>query len=152
MKTFTLKDRSEVELRVSQEIKNHKDWMYGIGQQIQTLSENMISLSLNHEKVLSKSESDKKEILIAFENLHENVRNTLDEFCQRIGDLESRCIHLQLLLGDKFSDFSNKYLTKEDHSEEALKRIEKLDIILKVVQENHDFNKTEFVSIRSQIS
>lgn len=151
MKTFTLKDRSEVELRVSQEIKNHQNWMYGIGQQIQSISDNLISLSLNHEKVLAKSESDKKEILIAFENLQENVRNNLDDFCQRIGDLESRCIHLQIVLGDKLNILSEKFITKENHDEDLLKQINRLDDLIKTIKQNHDFSNTEFVSVRSQI-
>lgn len=151
LKTFTLKDKSEVELRTAQEIKNHKDWMYDIGQQIQSLSQNMVDLSLNHEKVLAKSESDKKEILIAFENFQENVRNNLDNFCQRIGDLESRCIHLQIILGDKLNEMSNKFISKENHHEDLLKQINKLDVLLNILKENHDFINTEFSSVRSHI-
>lgn len=151
MKTFTLKDKSEVELRVSQEIKNHQSWMYDIGQQIQSLSGHLINLSLTHEKVLSKSESDKKEILIAFENFQENVRNNIDDFCQRLGDLESRCIHLQMVLGDKLNEMANRYISKEKHYEDSCKQINNLNYLLKIIKENHDFNNTEFSSIRNQI-
>lgn len=151
MKTFTPKDKSEVELRVSQEIKNHQKWMYDIGQKIQLITKNLGSLSLQLENSQSKLESEKKEILIAFENLQEDVVNKLDNFSQRIGDLESRCIHLQMVLGDKLSELSNKFISKENHHEDLLKQINKLDVLLKILKENHDFTNTEFVSVRGQI-
>jgi hypothetical protein len=63
LKTFTPKERSEVDIRIAQEIKNHQDWMYEIGQSIRILKEGLAGLSVIHERNLSKLDSEHKSIL-----------------------------------------------------------------------------------------
>lgn len=151
MKTFTPKDRSEVDLRVSQEIKNHQDWMYQIGQSIRTLKEGLAALAIIHERNVSKVDSDHKSVLIAFENLQEEVLGKLDVFYQRIGDLESKCIHLQLELGDKLYEFSQTYTTKEENLKSHAFQWSKFKELDEKIKSKNDFFDTEFTNVRSQL-
>lgn len=146
------KGKSEVDLRVSQEIKNHQDWMYQIGQQIQSISQHLVSLSMQHEKTVSKCESDRKEILIAFENFQQEVLNKTSNFFQRLGDLETRCINLQLELGDKLYQFSQNCATKEEHVKSSAFHWGKFKELDEKIKAEKDFVNTEFVKIRGQLN
>lgn len=81
--------RSEVDIRVMQEIKNHNDLMHEMGQSIQTLQLGLTSLAGQHQKALAKSDNDHKMLLIAFENLKEGVDLFVKKSNQRIGDIET---------------------------------------------------------------
>lgn len=83
------RSKSEVEMRISQEIKNHQDWMYKIGQAIQTLNESLVALSLRSEKIATQAASDNKQTLILFENLAKGVQEETKYLDQRVGDVES---------------------------------------------------------------
>lgn len=152
MKTFTLKDRSEVDIRVAQEIKNHQDWMYQTGQAIRTLKEGLDALSAVHERSFSKLNSDHKSVLIAFENLQEEVLKKLQGFLQRIGDLESKCIHLQLELGDRLYEFAQNYTTKEDNLKSHALQWSKFKELDEKMKSKSDLFDTEFSSVRSQLN
>lgn len=82
--------RSEVDIRVAQELKNNQDFIYQTNQTLQGLSHGLVSLSLQHERVIAKCDSEKKDILIEFENICEKVNKTLHDINQRIGNLESK--------------------------------------------------------------
>jgi hypothetical protein len=82
--------KSEVDLRVAQELKNNQDFIYQTNQTLQGLSHGLVALSLQHERVIAKFDSEKKDILIDFENICDKVNKSLHEINQRIGDLESK--------------------------------------------------------------
>lgn len=151
LKTFTLKDKSEVDLRVAQEIKNHQDWMYEVGQSIRILKEGLAALAAIHEKNLSKVQSEHKSVLIAFENLEENVLRKLDVFTQRIGDVETKCINLQLELGDKLYEFSQNYTTKEENVKSDAFLWSKFKELDEKMKSKNDFVDTQFIRSRSQL-
>ncbi|MFI0477771.1 MAG: hypothetical protein ACH349_01410 [Candidatus Rhabdochlamydia sp.] len=145
----TPKGISQEELKNFQEIKNHKDWMYDIGQQIQSLSQHLVSLSLQHEKVLAQSQSDKKALLISFENLQEKVTNQIDNFFQRIGDIESRCGKMQVEFGDKLFDYFQNFLTKDEHSNSIAFQCKKFNELEEKLKKKNDFLSTELVRMNS---
>lgn len=94
MKTFTPKDRSEVDIRVAQEIKNHKDLLYEAHQKINALNEGVISLSLAHEKSRNEFSRQAQSVLISFENLRESVDDVLKQVGKRLGDAESKLFEI----------------------------------------------------------
>lgn len=94
MKTFTPKDRSEVDIRVAQEIKNHKDLLYEAHQKINALNEGVISLSLAHEKSRNEFSRQAQSVLISFENLRQSVDDVLKQVGKRLGDAESKLFEI----------------------------------------------------------
>ncbi len=89
-RTNQTKQRSEVDIRVHQEIKNHNDRVEQMNQSIQSLKQGQIGLSLLYEKSMAKSGSDLNNLLIGFENLKFGVENTLHNMNQRLGEMETR--------------------------------------------------------------
>lgn len=151
MKTFTPKERSEVDLRVAQEIKNHQDWMYQTGQYIRGLKEGLAALGVMNEMNAAKLHSDHKSILIEFENLQEEVSNKLNTFFHRIGNLEARCSQLQLELGDKLYEFSQTYTTKEENVKCHAFQWSQFKELDQKIKSKNNFFETEFSSLRSQL-
>jgi hypothetical protein len=94
LKTFTPKDRSEVDIRVAQEIKNHKDLLYEAHQKINALNEGGISLSLAHEKSRNEFSKQAQLVLISFENLRQSVDDVLKQVGKRLGDAESKLFEI----------------------------------------------------------
>lgn len=106
--------KSEVDLRVAQELKNNQDFIYQTNQSLQVLRQGIVSLSLENEKNLAKSGSQINNVSIAFENLQEEVLKKLKDIDQRLGDMQSKMI-----------DFSNNFSYLKDRIElEYLKRSE----------------------------
>lgn len=114
MKTSTPKQRSEVDIRVAQEIKNHRDLVYDQGQRINSLKEGLGALAILHERAMAKTESDRKDLLIEFENFREEILSSFKVMNQRLGDLETKLFKIL----DAFSDLKErvelKYLSRED--------------------------------------
>ncbi len=152
MKTFTPKGISQVDLKISQDIKNHEDWMYEIGQSIRTLKEGLVDLANTHQKDISKVESDNKSVLIAFENLQEKVLKKLNDLSQRVGDLDTICMHIHLDIENKLHEFSKTYVKKE----EVIKDSELILLNIKQLEEKNkiekDYLETEFVKVRNLIN
>lgn len=142
MKTFTHKERSEVDIRVAQEIKNHNDLMYETHQKINALNEAMISLSRQHEKSKAKSANDHQSLLIEFENLKSQVDKRFKDLVDRIGAVES--LLLQSL--SKFKEIKeevNLDCLKKAEFEEALANLDSLVVSHHLTQclKNDNFNK-----------
>jgi hypothetical protein len=88
---LSTREKSEVDLRVAQELKNNRDFIYETNQKLQSLSQGMIALSLENDKIIKKYESEKKGLAILVENLEVDMRKTfletklmIDEFLLRI--------------------------------------------------------------------
>lgn len=142
MKTFTHKERSEVDIRVAQEIKNHKDLMYETHQKMNALNEALISLSLTHEKSKAKSANDHQSLLIQFENLKETVDKRFADLVDRIGAAES--LLLQSL--SKFKQIKEEVeldCLKKEEFESALSNLDNLVVSqhLTQCQKNDNFNQ-----------
>lgn len=152
MKTFTPKGKSNAEIKAEQELKDSQDFAYNTNQSLQTLSQGIVSLSIQHEKVMSKSDSDRKAVLISFENLQEEVLGKLNDFCQRIGDLESKCIQIQLDYGDKLYDFSQNFVTKEEHVKSTAFLWGKFKELDEKINTKSGFIDTEFARVKSQVN
>lgn len=142
MKTFTHKDRSEVDIRIAQEIKNHQDWMFNTGQSINSLKEEIRALSLANESSKAKSASDYKSLLIEFENLKEAVHKRFGDLVDRIGAAEN--LLLQSLSKFKLiKDEVDLDCLKKHEFEEALSNLDNLVVSNHLTQslKNDNFNK-----------
>lgn len=89
--------KSEVELRVAQELKNNQDFIYQTNQKLQSLGQGMIALSIQNEKLKAQMDSDKKSIQIDQENHMKEVHNVLSMACRNIDQFEKR---VELLLDE----------------------------------------------------
>lgn len=81
--------KSEVDLRVAQELKNNQDFIYQTNQSLQDVRNEIISLTSKHEKTIAKYESRQKEIEIGFENMKEMVDEVLHKCIQEIGNVKT---------------------------------------------------------------
>jgi len=82
--------KSEVELRVAQELKNNKDFIYQTNQALQNLSNDIRDLTLNQKKLEAKLGSEHKDLLITFENLREWILSHHNNVTHRIALVESK--------------------------------------------------------------
>ena len=142
MKTFTHKDRSELEIRVAQEIKNHQDWMYEVGQSINLLKEKFVSLSQQQDSLAAGNANDHKSLLIAFENLKESVHKKFTDLVDRIGVVESNLYNLAANFRSLKEDVSEDFIKKESF-EEALSNLESVVVShhLTHTLKNDNFNQ-----------
>ena len=81
--------KSEVDLRVAQELKNNQDFIYQTNQSLQELRNEIFSLNSQYEKAIAKYESRQKEIEIGFENMKEMVDEVLHKCIQDLGDVKT---------------------------------------------------------------
>ena len=142
MKTFTRKDRSEVDTRVEQEIKNYKDLMYEAHQKINAVNEGMVSLSIQHEKSKAQLANDGKVLLIFFENLKESVESLVKDVLRRMGDAEQALFKVLDQFNTLREEVEVHYLTKEDF-EEAFNNLDRTVIANRLQQtlKNDNFNQ-----------
>jgi len=75
--------KSEVDLKVAQELKNHQDFMFQTNQAIQNLNFALVNLSIQHEKLTASLFSRLKNTEIKFENLEALCQKTLSGFGQK---------------------------------------------------------------------
>lgn len=80
--------KSEVDLRVAQELKNNQDFIYETNQKLQSLGQGIISLSIQNEKLKTQADKDKKDIQIDVENHMQEVQNALSLSRKRVDKLE----------------------------------------------------------------
>ena len=80
--------KSEVDLRVAQELKNHKDFMHETNQAIQNLNFAIVNLSVQHEKLTNSLNSRLKDTEIKFENLEEACKKNLNEYAQKYSNFD----------------------------------------------------------------
>ncbi len=138
MKTFTAKEKSEVDLRVSQEIKNHQDFIHQTNQALQNLNNAIQCLSLRMEKFIAKSDSERKDTLIGFDNFKEQTCKECHQCSQRIGDLESKFLALQRESKEIFETISMDFLQIDDYVNRTIPDRRRLDLIEKVYRENKE--------------
>lgn len=80
--------RSEVDIRVTQELKNHQDFIYETNQAIQNLNVKLVNLSLECEKSKAKAQSENKALEIAFEKFTDKILVQMKQFEERISGFE----------------------------------------------------------------
>jgi hypothetical protein len=117
--------KSEVELRVAQELKNHQDFIYQTNQSLQNLNQGILNISNAMEKVRAASEQRCKEIEIAFENLVVKLDQRYAAIDKRLTNFERDIIFMvhanQSIvssLRDKCSDFD--HFKKDSHAHHDL--------------------------------
>jgi len=139
LKTFTHKDRSEVDLRVAQELKNNQDYIYKTFQEIQALKDGLQTLSYKLELSMAKSWSDVKTVHIEFENLRDEIVSKTNEFNQRVGKVESKVLHLMEAFTLLNEEVKNKYLSIEDFKKTVDQQDESIDSLADALIEKTDY-------------
>lgn len=87
--------QSEVDLRVAQELKNNKDFIYQTNQTLNQLKEQIALLQLQKQQHQNKLESHLTILKIHFENLSDKVSDKVQSCLHRLGNLESAYVVLQ---------------------------------------------------------
>ncbi len=151
MKTFTVpKGISDEDLRAAQAIKEHQDFKQNTNQSLQALSQGIVSLSIQHEKVLANSKSDRKALLIEFENLRESVLSSMHEMDQRLGDVETKLFELLDSFTDLREEVMQKFLTKQEFYDAYVKEVKHLDDLEKRVNQRDDYFNLRFAALGGQ--
>lgn len=119
MKTFTLKQRSEQQIREEQEAINQKNWMYETGQSINFLLDGLKKVSTFQENLVAKSSSDRKEVLIHFENLKDSVDKIQKEVNQKISDADKKLLDILNEFKQLKKEMYLNFLSKEDYQEKV---------------------------------
>ncbi len=88
MNLSTLK-KSEVDLRVAQELKNNKDFIYRTNQEIQNLKGLVNDLNEQHQKLIAKFDSETKSVVIDFENHSDENKQLTHKLELRISEFEN---------------------------------------------------------------
>lgn len=143
--------RSEVDLRVAQELKNNQQFIYETNQALQKSSQGLISLSLQHEKFKAKLESDLKTLQIKFENLEKKVIEESDSTGHLIADYATALIDLTRELGHKFDQVFAAYASISQVN--ALSRVieNELDGLQKQFAGERAYVDSQVTSLRCQL-
>lgn len=89
----------------------------------------MISLSLQNEKVLAKANSDRKELLIAFENFRDDIIKKYDKLVQRLGDNETKLLKVLDSLVSIREEISMEYVTRDQFISGLVPEVRKIDLL-----------------------
>lgn len=106
--------KSEVDLKVSQVIKNNQDFMYGTHQSIQNINNAIVALSLQNEKLQNKLENSVKAVQIAFENLDERVGYVLKNCTSTVGECVTDVNHLSVDVNKTLHSMRSEFISKEE--------------------------------------
>ncbi len=79
--------KSEVDLRVAQELKNNQDFIYQTNQSLQDLKKGLDAVVLQHQKLLDKSGSDNKDVEIRLENFEEEVVKSINHCLSKVNNI-----------------------------------------------------------------
>jgi hypothetical protein len=150
LKTSTLKQRSEVDVRVAQELKNDKDFKYETNQSLQTLARGISALSEKHDKVQANSHSDRKALLIEFENLRESVLDSMKEMDQRLGDVETKMFEVLDSFTDLREEYELRYLTKQEFYDAFVPEVKALDDIQQKMIKDKDYFNFALSTLKNQ--
>lgn len=86
--------KSEIDLRVAQELKNNQDFIYQTNQSLQNLSQGILNTSNACEKIRAASENKCKEIEISFENLVKKLDEKYAAIERRFTNFERDIIYM----------------------------------------------------------
>jgi chromosome segregation ATPase len=144
--------KSEVDLRVSQELKNNRDFIYETNCKLQALSQGMISLSVGLEKCLSKSESERTLIKIDVEKIAQFVTRNILEMEQRIGNIETRLDHFQESLDGFQEDVSLRYATRKEVVDMVVPEARRIDLVGRDGKKNYDYLNLAISQLRENFA
>lgn len=105
--------KSEVDLRVAQALKNNQDFIYQTNQALQNLSQSIIALSLQNEKLRSQFESDKKGKEIDYENHLKEVNNRAAMLGQRVSAFEDGIVRMLSEVQGRLDEFRTQLVHHE---------------------------------------
>lgn len=80
--------RTEIDIRVAQELKNNQDFIYQTNQSLQRHDNDIREISNDHDLIVAKFGSATKEILIDFENHSSGVNARLKKMETRLSEFE----------------------------------------------------------------
>lgn len=118
--------RSEVEIRVAQELKNNRDFIYQTNQSIQDLNNKINDLAQKNATSIAKVQSEHKELLISLENLSDEVLKSYHMISNRVKSIEDLFEATLEAFQELKEDVSDKYLTKEQFRQTMVPEIERL--------------------------
>lgn len=147
IKKPTIQD--QVDLRVTQELKNHSDFVDRINRSIQRVSEEVSNLSGNAKDVFAKFQAEKKSLEIIFHGLDSKTKGRLEDFQKSLDEFR---VTLKKDIGSIYEavcsvknksdrmDFLESYFAKLDASQRDLENKFK-EIIFLVHSQIADFTK-----------
>lgn len=150
MKTFTPNDRSEVDMRVAQEIKNHKDLMYDANQRMNNIKNHLDVLYAKQDLYSNKSANDCKSLLIDFENLKEGIDKAFKEMSQKLGDAETKLFKVLDEFTDLREETESQCLTREEFINVFDPQETRIDELERKITQKCDYLNNSLISLRHQ--
>ncbi len=150
MKTSTPKGISKADFQAAQQKKDSIDFINHTNQGLQTLSTAIISLSIQNEKVMAKTGSDHKALLIEFENLKEVVLKSIQKMDQRLGDFESKIANLLNHFNILSEEISLKYLPKQEFYDSHVLDVKNVEDLQREMIERKDYMSFAISTLKSQ--
>ncbi len=114
---LSMHKKSEVDLRVAQELKNNQDFIYQTNQALQGLSQSIIALSLQNEKLHAQFESDKKSMHIILENFMSDMDERHAMFSKHMSDKEQRMVLILSKVQGQLDAFRTQMVCAKDVDE-----------------------------------
>lgn len=142
----------EIDLRVSQELKNYQDSIYQINQEIQKINRAIVSLSLVLEENKAKGGREAKNVLIGFDNMSDKVLKHCLEINQRVGDLETKFQKLEKETKERLSTISQELSLKDKFIENKFLDLKKIDIIDVEQRKNKEYFSLAIEQLKSYIN
>lgn len=146
---FSTHKKSEVDLRVAQELKNNQDFIYQTNQSLQDLKISLNDVKLQHQKLIDKSGSDRKYLEIEFQNLEEGVLKNINHCLSKVNELDGSLNRLVISLGRDYKKISEEMslISKRlyEHNEELLKQKH----LEKEIQDLNDRLDRDIFSVKS---
>lgn len=138
LKMFTHKDRSEVDIRVAQELKNNKDFIYQTNQSLQALNHCMASIRDEHANAVARFSSERAQLLITFENFSEDLTKQTKDLTQKVGDVETKLAKVLESISDIHAEMSMQYVTKDNFINTTYPQSKKIDKVESDLIARHD--------------
>ncbi len=144
--------KSEVDLRVAQELKNNRDFIYETNQKLQSHGQGLIGMSMLIEKLRAENDSDKKWLLVSFENLREDILLRVYELNQRLGNVETFLKECQEDLFDLGEAMSKKYASKNDIGMFMHTKTKEIDQLSEKITKNIDYFQEAIKTLKAHVS
>lgn len=144
--------KSEVDLRVAQELKNNQDFIYQTNQKLQSLTQGIVSLSILYEKCLAKCEKEKIDLIIKFENLKEFVDERCSEMESRVGDMESNIEACNCKFEDDLCEMRQQFATEQWTMQIRYEDRKRVDALERDVSVKHDYFAVAIAQLKGYIN
>jgi hypothetical protein len=143
--------KSEVDLRVAQELKNNQDFIYQTNQSLQDLKKVLDALLLQHRQLIEKSCSDRKDLEIRFEKLENDVLKNIKQCLSKVNEMDDSVNRLTVSKDRELKRLNEQVLVITEHLLQQDQINLKWEKMQKEIEDLHDRLDQDIFSVKSSI-